>query len=196
MRPMLIRGIMNENRPIYRSEAVARYVVARQEAILPRMVRPRTQGYLWAGLAFLLALTLVAWWTEVPSYQAGLGTVVVPADPTLALNVVAFFPAEAQPTLNLGEALVVTMPSGERVLLRIREVSTTPMSPAEVRTRYSEMAHSDTIRVPVVVVTAVLDAAALSAPSNLWAGSILPVEAKTGTYRLLSVIPVIGSWFQ
>jgi hypothetical protein len=187
---------MSANRQIYRSDAVARYVAARQETILPRMVRPRTIGYLWAGLLLLMIVSLGAWWTEIPSYQAGLGTIIVPTDASTSTQVVAFFPAERQPVLTIGEALIVTMPSGERLILHIQEVSDTPLSPAVVRARYGAHVDSNTVRVPVLVATASVDPALLATPGTRWAGSILPVEAQTGTYRLISIIPVIGAWFQ
>lgn len=187
---------MSANRQIYRSDAVARYVAARQETVLPRMVRPRTTRYLWAGLFLLMIVSLGVWWTEIPSYQAGLGTVIVPTDATTPIKVVAFFPAERDPSLTVGEALVVTLPSGDRIILHIQEMSERPLSPAEVRAQYGEYVDSSTVRVPVRVATAPVDPALFAAPGNLWAGSILPVEAQTGTYRLISIIPVIGAWFE
>jgi hypothetical protein len=187
---------MSANRQIYRSDAVARYVAARQETILPRMVRPRTIRHLWAGLLLLMLVSFGAWWTEIPAYQAGLGTLVVPGDATLPIKVVAFFPAERQPALRVGEALVVTLPGGERLILHLQDVSATPLSPEEVRARYGAAADRSAVRVPVVVATAPLDPALLASPGTLWAGSILPVEAQTGSYRLISIIPVIGAWFE
>lgn len=186
---------MNANRPIYRSDAVARYVAARQEAILPRMVRPRTQRYLWIGLLFLFILTGLAWWTELPIYQSGVGTLLINRQSAASSQLVVLFPSTTSTDEITPRTMVVTLPTGERLIVPMDRVSATPLSPAEVRAQYPQLPPMELLSGPVVVATASLDETRFPQPMTLWEGSLMRVESQSGAYRLLSLLPVIGGWF-
>lgn len=88
---------MKNNRPIFRADAVRRYIEGQQRAVLPRFVCPRTFLYLWILLALLLlAGGLMTWFTHGPLLmgEANTGTGVLSRPERLTL----WLPPISRPT--------------------------------------------------------------------------------------------------
>jgi len=59
------------HRPIFRADAVRRYIQKQQETVLPRLVCPRTFLYLWILLVCLfMAVGLVFWLIQARTLAA------------------------------------------------------------------------------------------------------------------------------
>jgi hypothetical protein len=57
------------HRPIFRADAVRRYIQSQQRAVLPRLICPSTFLYLWILLGLLLlAASLVTWLARGPLF--------------------------------------------------------------------------------------------------------------------------------
>lgn len=65
----------SNHHPIFRADAVRRYIQSQQRAVLPRLICPRTFLYLWVLLALLLlAASLVTWLARRPLLTAEANT--------------------------------------------------------------------------------------------------------------------------
>lgn len=66
---------MKNNHPIFRADAVRRYLEGQHRAVLPRLVCPRTFLYLWILLALLLlAGGLMTWFASGPQLMGEANT--------------------------------------------------------------------------------------------------------------------------
>jgi hypothetical protein len=65
------------NRPIFRDEALRRYIERQEQTTLPRFGSPRIFACLWALLALLLGSSVLPWFGEVPVYASGSAVVAI-----------------------------------------------------------------------------------------------------------------------
>lgn len=194
------------NKSIFRSDAVQRYIEARQKAILPRFVRPRMFVFMWLLLGLLVASGMTAWMTQVPIYVQGVGVVV--HDRVLSsesenenknedqMAVVAFLPPEQLSHLHSGQTLFLHLTEQERVSRSIVAVEPEIISPAAAQKAFGlTEGAAIAIRQPSAVVEVPLQPLPNDWPASVYAGSVYQVEVEVGSRRLVSLLPGVGDFF-
>ena len=192
------------NRSIFRSDAVQRYIEARQKAILPRFVRPRVFAFMWLLLGLLLISGVTAWVAQVPIYAQGVGVVVHDAAPFSEnenqnedqMAVVAFLPPEQLTHLHSGQTLFLHLTEQERVSRSIVAVEPEIMSPAAAQKAFALTdGAAMVIRQPSAVVQVPLQPLPNDWAASVYAGSVYQVEVEVGSRRVVSLLPVVGDFF-
>ncbi|MGB0384360.1 MAG: hypothetical protein ACPGWR_06005 [Ardenticatenaceae bacterium] len=204
------------NRSIFRSDAVQRYIEARQKAILPRFVRPRVFAFMWLLLGLLLMSGVTAWVAQVPIYAPGVALAVVVDDRVPSsenerenehenehedenqdqVAVVAFLPPEQLTHLHRGQTLFLQLTEQERVSRSIVAVEPEIMSPAAAQKAFALTdGAAMLIRQPSAVVQVPLEPLPNDWAASVYAGSVYQVEVEVGSRRLVSLLPVVGEFF-
>jgi len=192
------------NRSIFRSDAVQRYIEARQKAILPRFVRPRMFAFMWLLLGLLLASGVTAWMTQVPIYVQGVGVVVHDGAPSSEnehenedqMAVVAFLPPEQLSHLHSGQTLFLHLTEQERVSRSIVAVEPEIISPAAAQKAFGlTEGAAMAILQPSAVVEVPLEPLPKDWALSAYAGTVYQVEVEVGSRRLVSLLPVVGDFF-
>ena len=196
------------NRSIFRSDAVQRYIEARQKAILPRFVRPRMFAFMWLLLGLLLISGVTAFRTQVPIYVQGVAVVV--HDGVLSsenenknqdqnqdqMAVVAFLPPEQLLHLHSGQTLFLHLTEQERVSRSIVAVEPEIISPAAAQKAFGlTEGAAMAIRQPSAVVEVPLQPLPNDWALSVYAGSVYQVEVEVGSRRLVSLLPGVGDFF-
>lgn len=172
-------------RTIFRSDAITRYAEARQQDVLPRLIRPRYFLYQW-GMLFLIGIAaLAAWLTPVPLWVRGEG-LLHPTQDTRTLEAVVFLAPSTLPNLQEGQTLTLTLADGQRINATAVRVEHDVSSPASVRARFGDAA---VVAAPVVVVTTTFPASALSGTASQYADARLMADLQIGTRPVLSFLP-------
>jgi hypothetical protein len=189
-------------RPIFRPAALARYRAARNEAELPRFLRPRSFLLFWLLLLLFAALGALAFATRVP--VRGAGTAVVLARegrPELAdvpgdLALVLFVPCEAG-ALRAGARTFVHFGAGSAPAPTTLATADAALSPPEaLRARFAlSGAAALAPSTPAVAAIAALPPLPDGLSPAALAGAVLPVEVELGERRVLGLLPGMGRLF-
>lgn len=189
-------------RTIFRPEAYRRYIHSREQAVLPRFVSPPTFLFLWMLLGLLAAGGLVAWLAEVPVYAAGPAAVVdgkrLNAASADAAMLVAFLPPGELPGLRAGQRLFVHPDAGgERTSSSILAVEPGITSPEAAAERFGlAPGAAAALTQPAAVAIARFEPAPGGLPAAAYLGSVYQVEVEVGSRRLISLLPVVGGFFE
>ena len=189
-----------QNRSIFRTEAVERHIAAREKSIWPRFIRPRVFFFLWILLGLLLLAGGLTWLARVPIYASGTA-VVAPANPAISrgeVTIIAFLVPPLLERLEAGQSIyLLSEEEDERLELVIREVESRILSPEMVQERY--LLPDDLMRVvlgPAAVVEIIPPAQLDNLPITTYIGSIYQVEVEVGSQRVVSLIPYLGQFFE
>ena len=136
-----MRSMMDDNsRAIFRPDAVRHYLQAQEQAVLPRVVRPRLFLLWWILIGLALAGTLVLWLARVPIYVAGSAIFVdgsVTHTASAPIGIVGFLPPEQLSHLRTGQHVFVRLsPTGERLSSSITAIDPAIISPAVAQQRF------------------------------------------------------------
>jgi hypothetical protein len=186
---------------IFRPEAIRRYRQNQQASVLPRFTRPPVLTLLWVLLGLLGAGGVIAWLVTVPEYAVGQAIVVqgtnLTRQPGGDVQIVAFLPSGYLPRLRPGQSLFVQLDQsqpGGRVKRPIHEVEPNLCSPETAQKRFaSGLAAAGAITRPAAVVIARWEPGIGGLPGAAYLGSVLPVEVKVGSRRMLSLLPFISA---
>jgi hypothetical protein len=214
--------LLETDRPIFRASALERNLHAREEAELPRFLRPRTRALLWALLALLVAAGALAWSVRVPihatcagvaldrdalaSHRVALASLgldvessVDPADP---LVVLAFLPVSAAGAVQPGDVALAAWSGArgdsppERAGIELLAVDDGPSSPDALRARWRlEGAAAAVLDAPCVAALARAPAPPAGLQAGDLAGALLTLDVRVGERRVLALLPWIGRWF-
>lgn len=193
---------MKEAQRIFRNEAVRRYVEGREKSILPRLVSPQTFAYLWLLLGLLAISSFIAWLTKVPIYASGSAVVVRWKDKTQGTSagivVAAFFPLKHLSSLQAGRKLFLYFQAtGDRLTRPIVTVKPDITSPNDIQKQF--LIHSQTapnIPQPAAVVIAQLEPVPSDLPATAYLGSVASAQIEVGEKRVISLLPLIGKFFE
>jgi hypothetical protein len=187
---------MNENGyGIFRAEAVRRHIESRDRAVLPRFVSPRIFLVLWLLLGLVTALGVTAWFARVPVYATGPVVALARGGPVPGQTTgVLFLPAQYRDTLHPGQTAFVQLAGGgEQAPRSIVAVGPDVLSPAEARGRFGlDSAAGDSISGPVVAALVSLEPFPSGLPATAYAGTVFGGKVRTGSRRLVALVPVIG----
>jgi hypothetical protein len=193
---------IRSNRPIFRAQAARRYLQRQEETILPRFISPRIFVYLWILAGLLVAGGLVVWLARLPVYVPGVAVIVenngIVQDSDDEVVLIAFLPPQNLSRLRVGQRVFLQFtPAGERSSRAIIAVESQVISPATVPGRYglgSEAAQA-VIR-PAAVAIARLQPIPTDLPTTTYIGSVYPINVEVGSRRALSLLPLIGRFFE
>jgi hypothetical protein len=191
----------DKKRAIFRADAVRRFGEARERTVLPRFASPRVVAGLWILIALFLIVGILAWLARIPVYASGSAIIFdrqtasrFARDGTI---VAAFLPPETLSRLRAGQPLLLQLKSGERLHSQVFYVEPQVNSPAEVRQRF---ALDEGVAVTVASQPSAVALAQLEMPQNAlspdaYAGSMGRAEVQTGTRRVISLLPLVGRFF-
>ena len=179
---------------LFRAEAMQHYWQARQTAVLPRYLAPRTFLYVWALLLLACLVAITVLFVRVPILVSGAG-IVTNTQPDVTLMVLV--PAVWQPQLQAGQAVWVhTQSSNKQWRASVTAVHPDILSPRALQMQFDNA--GDIIHEP----TSVLWATYMPADNDnnihpaLYNGSRYAVTIEVGSHPLIALVPFLGSFFE
>jgi hypothetical protein len=160
-------------------------------------VAPGIWRYLWLLIGLLGMAGILTWTVPVPVYVSGSAVIVAPATAAEEMVVVAFLPAAALARLQVGQPLFLPIDvSGMRLQQPITVVESTLFSPQAAQRRFNPN-HEAALEIsqPVAVAIAPFVPPASDLPAATYASTVSPVDVQIGTRRLLSLLPLVGHFF-
>jgi hypothetical protein len=161
-------------RPIFRPEALQRFLDGREQPVLPRYAAGSVAALMWALVVlFMIGIAVIAL-APIATYARGTG--VVSGD---GARVVVFVPAASLPRLARGQDVRLSLDINHVVAATVDTVEPAPISPGDARRRYGlDGAALLAITVPSAVVTVRLPH---SVDARLFRGSVIPATVQTGS---------------
>jgi len=184
-----------------KADAVQRYLIAREDALLPRAVSRRAITFLWLLLAAQLGGAGVASLVRVPVFATG-PAVVLPGH-THAFSesgapvVAVFLPKAAAGQLRVGQKIVLDLGDGpDPRIVRVEAVEPEVRGPAQLSKRFllSGAAAAAVTRPSVVALTRWAADEPRTVPAA-HAGSVYRADVEIGARRAVSFLPVVGTLF-
>ncbi|GCE31110.1 hypothetical protein KDA_65940 [Dictyobacter alpinus] len=177
---------------IFRDEAIKQYKKRKDKTTLTRFMPFPVTFLLWVLLGLVVLVGVLAWNEEIPIYQTAPGIILDQESPgsTNQHNTVAalFLVGTQAAQIRVGQlALVHIGTSKEELASKVIKVEASAISPNLVRQRYGVVAQ--VVSQPSIVV--LIEMKAL--PTSTYAGSLVVANVKTGSQRILSLLPGIGS---
>lgn len=183
------------NRSIFRAKAIQHYTRAREEVVLPRLLKPRVFLFLWGILGLLGVVGVLAWMTHVPVFVSGSGVVVEgrrgPQGRTTEAYLAVLLPEDRLSRLAVGQRVFVRVETaGGRWLSAIAAVEADVQSPVTLQRRFG----LSSVERPSAVVFAPFEPSeAGDRPSAAqYLGSVFEVDVEVGSRSLLSLLPIPG----
>lgn len=178
-------------RPIFRPEAVRRYVASRDQAVLPPVGVPQTALFVWLLLMLFVLSAGVAWYARVPRYLSGTALVVERSATTSqppTVDVVGLFPPDHLAQLSAGQRVVlrfdITEQRTQQAYVRAEPELLSRIATIE---RFGLTAATDALaHESVAVVPLEIDRAAVSG------AQIGRADVAVGTRRLIELLPLVG----
>ena len=173
-------------RPIFRQEALQRYMLGRQRLILPRYTAQSTAVLMWTLVIVLGVGGVAIALAPVPVLSSGSAII-----DRSSGHAVVFLAPEALSRLRPGQPVKLWLNANTTALTQpIEHVEPRLVSPEDARRRYQlDGAATLAITRPAAVVT-------LSVPSAIdrhaYAGSIVPATVQTGVERVASRLSALG----
>jgi hypothetical protein len=194
-------NIKDSRHSIFRDDAVRRYVAGREKSVLPRLVSPRTFIYLWFLLGLLVISSLVAWFTRVPVYASGSAVVVrwrSNQGTPEGIVVAAFFPPQHLSSLRTTQKLFLHFDAMSDRLSRSVIAAQPKVSSPDVAQKQFALhpGAAQGIRQPVAVVIVQLEPIPTGLPASAYLGSIGRADVEVGSRRAVSLLPLIGQFFE
>ncbi|MBA2678310.1 MAG: hypothetical protein H0U76_07955 [Ktedonobacteraceae bacterium] len=177
-------------RAIFRNQALQKYRQNQEKSVLPRIIAPPVFLFFWILLLTLTAAGVIAWLGQVPLYVTGSGTV-IDKDVTSDQNndeatAIIILPASEVVHIHAGLPAQVQIGStGPQVNRTIDSVSSSVLSPSEVRQNYGVMMTD-----PAQVVFLKLGP---TISRRIYAGSPVHVQIQIGSQRLISLFPIFNN---
>ena len=186
------------HRPIFRPEAVRRYVQNRERPVLLRVLSPPTFLCLWLLLGLLLVGGCVAWFAQVPVYASGSAAVVDWKGNAQGIRddvvLVAFLPPQDLVHLRIGQTLLVTFDTTGGVVNRpLIAVEPQVIGPSAAQQQFG--LNGNAVRVvtqPAAVAIARFEPTSSGLPASTYVGSVYQVEVQVGTQSVFSLLPFFG----
>jgi hypothetical protein len=184
------------NHPIFRKNAVKHYMQSRDKDTLPRFISLPIALFLWILLGLLLVVGLLAWYEQIPAYATGKGVVLssqyAPHPTQQEAMAVAFFTVDQSNHFHTGQTVFVHFASSTQSLQGTVLTVDPVVSPAVALRRYGlGNNEASLITQPSAVMLIKLD----NISPSLYAGSMLTVNVRIGSHRIISLLPGIGRLF-
>ncbi|OUL21113.1 hypothetical protein [Nostoc sp. 106C] len=180
----------NPPRSIFRKDAVRRYLEGREKSILPRLVSPRTFIYLWFLLGLLGMSSIIAWFTKVPMYASGKAIIVRSSNQRIV--VATFFEPQHLSSLRKTKKLFLNFADRGARTAAIITVQPEIFSPDTIQKRFAIAQ----ITRPSAIAIAQLEPIDKNLPASAYLGSVGHAQAEVGSQRLISLLPLIGQFFE
>jgi hypothetical protein len=179
------------NRTIFRAGALEGYRQAREETVLPRFIAPPAPLCLWLLLGCLLCASVLAWFARVPVYRNGIATV---KDDL----VIASFPPESKAEMRTGQQLSFKLdPTGPPLVRPITIVEPEILSPANARKKFQlDDVTARSYQGPAAVAIARLGRPNENLPASAYEGTVVEARIEIGSQRLITFLPIVGSFFR
>lgn len=188
----------DKQRLIFRTKAIEYYLKERETLLSPQSIRGYKLKYLWVLLAILVASSAILVSLPVPVYLRGSAVIIDRATQSQAhpeLTVVVFLPVESQPSLRVGQRLLLHLSAETKVERSIATVEPEVMSPREAQAKFSlSFGEAQTVNQPVAVVWTGLPAgpATLHQDRSAFVGRVFPVDVEIGTRWAGAFIPGVA----
>jgi hypothetical protein len=190
-------------RSIFHESAVRHYVESKEKSVLPRLVSPQIFAYLWFLLGLLTVSSFIAWFTKVPMYASGTATVVRLNN--RGIVVAAFFEPQHLPSLRKTQKLFLNFDAksdvydGLRLRLSRAMIAVEPeiLSPDAIQKRFALNSQIvQDITGPSAVAIAQLEPIPKNLSASAYLGSVGDIKAEVGSQRIISLLPLIGQFFE
>lgn len=177
-------------RPIFRDTAIKYYMQSREKTVLPRFISPPLFIFLWIFFALCIIAGILAWNIQIPTYVTSAGFVTGPDQPAVTVSqnqtsVVLLIPASSFSQVKDGEPVQMQFPGGGPQVTRTVTSLGQVLSPADV----SKLFGLTLTTVPVGLAVVSLGS---TSSWHLYLKSLVSVQIRVGSTRILSFIPVLN----
>jgi hypothetical protein len=185
-------------RPVFRDEAVRRYIESKQAGVLPVFVSPPVFAFVWVIVGILLSGGLFAWAVKVPQYTPAQAIVITTESENQATAFVCLVNPATSRNLYAGLKAFVRLGPGDQVAVsEIESIEPAVASPQSLLSRYPT-ASAGALR-QLSHAAAVVWLGPPSLPRGIMleelTGGVYPVQIETGSRRAVSLIPLLGRFF-
>lgn len=189
-----------DRRSIFRHRAVKHYLEGREGEVLPRFVSPKNFSLLWVVFVVLVGgVAAGACLTKIPLYAPGTA-VVAEGESKEDPSVVVFLPPEYTEELKQGEKQKLLLRLGsdsQRRSLAVNSVLPKLVSPEEAGNRFDlSGAQRRALKGQTVAAVAPLNELPQRQNDFSYSGKVYQAEVEVGSQRTVSLIPVVGNWFE
>lgn len=183
----------SEEHRFFRNRALQHYLQGRDEAVVPRLIAPSIFVRLWVVVGLLLVgIVVCATVFKMPVYVPGVAAIThgqcgVEKECT-SLMVVALLPPESLPDLHVGQTIYLDQPNHQdRLQAVVVKVEPAVESPDEIRKQFEiNSSAAQAMNHPAAVAIAQWNG------ENTYAGGVIPVQIKSGTRRIVSLLAPSG----
>ena len=183
------------NAPIFRNEAIAQYRQRRDKTTLPKFIPFPIMFLLWGLLILLLLAGGLAWYEQIPIYTTAAGTVLdqhsqgVKVKDHAETVVALFLPTAQMSHIHVGQSATVQIGSAQTKFTgTVVKLEPTITSPRTLQQRYG--AAANVVTGPSVVALIQFK----DASSANYVGSVVVATVQTGSQRIISLFPGVGSF--
>jgi hypothetical protein len=194
--------MLNQRVNVFRSQALQRYMNRHEKAVFPKLIAPRTFIYLWLIVGLLFIAGLCALFADIPLYAPALA-VVVEGDKnqeqeSKEIQIVLLLSPDYLPQLDVNQTVFFRMNNGGALAREhINRLEPRILSASAVRSRFALSGNAAT-RVNESAVVAFIPLGPL--PSGMEAASYLgtsyEAQVEIGHRRLISLLPLVGRFFE
>ncbi len=192
----------NSQAPIFRAKAWQRYIERHDEAIFPKLISPRVFFFLWLALGLLITMGLLTMFAKIPVYIPAIATVVETKDGRFNdygdIVLAIFLQAEKLPDLKAGQNVFFRLSKSSEPMRRpILTVEPRIISP-KLAQDYFSLSAGASAKISEAKAVAIAQFKPLPATIHPvdYLGSFYEAEVEVGTFRMISLLPVIGRFFQ
>jgi hypothetical protein len=187
----------NNNRSIFRPEAVRRYAEAREQSALPKFVSPRIMVALWIIVVLLIFSGVTVWFTSMPVYVSGLAIVVDTENKPVSIEegtaLLVLLPLEAQPALYKGKTILIQVNASSKPLQR--KIVTFEKDASKMNGILEEFDLDNHPAVakaqPAVIAIVQLEDMEGDVLANDYIGTIFRADIQVGSRRIASLLPLM-----
>ena len=193
----------NNQRQIFRADALKNYAQAKDRLVLPKFISPPVFICAWALIVILLAGAILMLRVRTPVYATGSAFTLSeaegqPPQEEGGLRIVALFPAESLPRLEAGQKLILKSDdSGQTLSARVVAAEREASSPDAVRRRFNLNACAkglDKGSAAVVVFAELKPPRAGGVAAYGKEGGTFRAEVEIGSRRVAAFLPFIGRY--
>jgi hypothetical protein len=187
----------NNNRSIFRPEAVRRFGEAREQSVLPKFVSPQIMVALWTIVVLLIFSGVTVWFTSMPVFASGLAIVVDTENKPVNIEeetaIIVLLPPEVQPTLDEGRTILIHVNASSKPLQR--KIVASEKDASKVHSILEEFDLNNHPAVakaqPAAVAIVQLEDMEGNVLANGYIGTIFRADIQVGSRRIASLLPLV-----
>lgn len=188
---------MQPERPIFREQALQRYMQKKEKEVVPHLLSPAIFTGLWMLFCLFLLATLLVLRQQVPRIISSSGIVLNQHHAHMKVSddmvILAFLPATRIRQFHVGQqAIIWSRPDKPGFTGTIQHIESSELSPADIQRRYIQDPHI-MLNIAQSSFVAEVRPARPSLLTSNYERSGVTIQVNVGSQSVLSLLPGIGA---